>query len=536
MKKIFENTVRMMAVVSGLFACQSCNDSWDNHYQPQMSDTAAQTIWEQIEANPQLDNFAQVLKATRLYSSNKPTSITYAELLGGDQSFTVWAPIINDHIRDSLLALCQSAKGDSAVEKGFVKNHVARYIHTVAANTDKNVILYNRKVERLTYNAMGNNTIAVRNLTARNGVMHIIEGQLPYFNNLYELACSDPQYSLFGEFLQSYQRDSLDEIASVKGEIVDGQYTYVDSVMIEKNLLLSIIGRINAEDSTYKMLMPTNKAWQESYDMISSYYDYGTLANADSLQHYFTQFAIINDLVFSMNTQGNMEDSLLSVPYSRWNPKEHVFHFPYAEGGIFANTLAETECSNGYGYKIDEWPFKKTETFFKPIQVEAERESGIVDYTLCSYFVREALGDSVSKSRFLEVIPTTTAANPNITFEIPNTLSGTYDICVVCVPRTAYDENSTDFRPYMFRALLTYVSETGATRTYNANNKTFNNNPYCVDTVCVVENFKFPTCDYGQANPRVTLRLSSYITAANTTRFNRQMMIDCIYLIPREDQ
>ena len=121
MKKIFENTVRMMAVVSGLFACQSCNDSWDNHYQPQMSDTAAQTIWEQIEANPQLDNFAQVLKATRLYSSNKPTSITYAELLGGDQSFTVWAPIINDHIRDSLLALCQSEIGRASCRERVLR-------------------------------------------------------------------------------------------------------------------------------------------------------------------------------------------------------------------------------------------------------------------------------------------------------------------------------------------------------------------------------------------------------------------------------
>ena len=52
---------------------------------------------------------------SRYYNNNHVTSVTLADLLGSDQSLTVWAPVNGSFNADSLLQMCQTAQGDSAV-------------------------------------------------------------------------------------------------------------------------------------------------------------------------------------------------------------------------------------------------------------------------------------------------------------------------------------------------------------------------------------------------------------------------------------
>jgi uncharacterized surface protein with fasciclin (FAS1) repeats len=539
-KMLSKRTLALCTVVCfalGVGSFVSCSDSWDDHYDTNRSITGTQTLWEQISSNPQLSNFAQILKAVKVPTGHKLTSVSYADVFNGDQTYTVWAPVISDAERDSILALCQTSEGNYIVGKTFVKNHFTRYNHSLSPTTDEQITLLNNKVKLLNGSTMkmGESSITTSNLVATNGLLYVISGSIPYLYGIYEYVTTMSDLSELGDFLSSQQKEKLNEKASVPYGIVDGQTVYIDSVMYETNALLDKIGYINAEDSDYWMIAPTNTAWDKIYATTKKYFNYAYLPTADSLQQYWAKHAIVNDLIFNCNSQHSVQDSLISNQYNQWEPKYHVFYHPYASGGIMSGADAGTKCSNGKVFRVNEWPFDITKVFFTPIKVEGEYENNITDYSLCTFNMRSALGDSISSNGYLDLVPSTSSANPTVTFQIPNTLSGKYDVCVVCLPKTVYDENSTDVRPYQFKAVISYANELGITKSYNCGNKAFNNNPLVVDTVCVAPAFQFPTCNYNQENVTASLKVSVQISSKQTSSFSREMYIDCIYLRPVKD-
>mgnify|MGYP000615179428 CR=1 FL=1 len=98
------------------------------------SDGGARGIWV---------SFLKVLRATHVFSNNKPTKVTYADLLASDQTFTVWAPKDGLFNVDSLLAECQTVSGDSMCGQHFVQNHIAHFITN--STDEKQVLMLNNK-------------------------------------------------------------------------------------------------------------------------------------------------------------------------------------------------------------------------------------------------------------------------------------------------------------------------------------------------------------------------------------------------------
>ena len=109
--------------IAGAGSVASCSD-WDDHYDGADSESSNISLWQQISSNPELSDFAEVLEQTKVFRQHKKSSMSYAEILNGGQSFTVMASVNGTFNKDSLLALVQTANGDSAVEKNFVKNHL----------------------------------------------------------------------------------------------------------------------------------------------------------------------------------------------------------------------------------------------------------------------------------------------------------------------------------------------------------------------------------------------------------------------------
>ncbi len=151
------------------------------------------------------------------------------------------------------------------------------------------------------------------------------------------------------------------------------------------------------------------------------------------------------------------------------------------------------------------------------------------DYKDCTFSYRAAIADSVSGNAYLDITPRTSTSNWQATFEIPNTLSGTYDICAVILPKTVYNPNSRDFKPNKFKATLTYMDINGESKKEDYNTE-ISNNPYVVDTV-VIGRFTFPTCNYQQSDVTTTLQLKCSI-GNRQTNFSREMYLDCIYFKP----
>jgi len=353
-----------------------CQDDWDAHY-GQIADTqyGNASLFEVLSSNAELSDFCAVLKATKCFANSKQTGTTYADLLGSDQFFTVWAPVNGSFNRDSLISLCNSSEGDSLVELRFVKNHVARYSQPYNGE-NKEVLMLNNKT--LSFDGMNFGAVALKsnNLATRNGIIHTLQQPVEYYYNIYEALASKEEYYHLGEFLKSYQVDLLNENKSLAMGIVDGKTVYIDSVFDSKNDLLDYTyGHIDNEDSTYWMIVPTREIWDSIYNEAKGYYNYAYVEKADSVFNRWSHYALMQDLIFNPNVQDAINDSIVSTTYTNSrNGLFHTYYKPFEEGGLFNPNMwsDQLQCSNGMIYEVDQWPYDKYNTYFKRINVEAE--------------------------------------------------------------------------------------------------------------------------------------------------------------------
>ena len=509
----------------------SCAD-WDDHYEDPLSRADAEpTLWQAIQQRPELSNFSEVLSKTMVYKQHKKTSVSYANLLDGAQSYTVLAPVNGTFNKDSLLNLLATNSGDSIVERSFVGNHLS---HNLATNSSNPVEFFLLNAKRVT---LGNNMalqvpVKEANVKAKGGIMHVLQNTLPYRYNLYEIMLNDPRYSLIGSQLSSYQHDEFNPNLSVEGGMVDGEQIYVDSVFNERNLLLEHVGLLADEDSSYIFLVPKADEWQRVWDEAMGYFRYdSTVEGGDSLQRFWANYALLNDAIFSRTLNPSPEDSLVTDKYDRRYPKYHVFHRPFDKGGILYDATP-VDYSNGTLYTTNHWPLTPQTSYQREIKIEGERTGLILENTGSTYTTRIHAADSVSENEYLDIIPANVNSNWTITFKMENTLAGTYDICAVVLPLTVYDPYAA-VKPYMFQAVINYVDEKGKAQSFDCNKTKFSNDPTRVDTLLLAENFTFPVCNYDQNNMKFTVTLKCSILARETKNYSREMFLDCIYLRPK---
>lgn len=514
-------------------ALTSCSE-WDDHYEGAQTGTSL-TLWQQLQQHPELSDFCQVLEQTKVFRMHKKTPVSYAQLLDGGQSFTVVAPVNGTFNRDSLIRLTQTHQGDSVAEKFFVLNHISRSTSSMK-DYEQSMLMLNSKHMTLSAGTIEGVALKASNLHAKNGVLHIAERPLPYEYNLYEALCDMADLSAIGNFLRQYDEDYFDADASVSSGIVEGVPVYVDSVVIERNRMLQRIGLINAEDSTYWIVVPTTDGWNRAWDEATKYFVYdATVLKRDSIQQYWTHRGLMDDAVFSLNVQPSPQDSLISPQYDRKHPEYHVFYKPFTEG-IMSHPVRTFNCSNGTLYETAAWPFTPEQTYFRELKTEGEETTLILDYGYCNYNKRVFSADSVSESGYLDIVPATGTSNWNMIFKLENTLSGTYDIYAIVLPKSVYNPLEPDLRPCKFKAAVNYVDEQGKEKTYDCENTVFQTDPLRVDTVLLASKFRFPASNYGQVNTKISLKLTCNILARETSRFAREMYLDCIYLRPSKKE
>ncbi|MBR0036156.1 MAG: fasciclin domain-containing protein [Bacteroidales bacterium] len=565
-------------------ALVACQDDWNDHY-GQTADTqyGNASLYEVIGAQSELSDFCQVLDSVRVFANNRITSIHYSEMLNEGQFFTVWAPKNGSFNKDSLLRLCQTSEGDSLVELHFLKNHIARYTHSVNGK-EEDVRMLNAKQLTLGAGTFGNMRVATSNIATSNGVLHILDNPVSYYYNIYEALVSLPEYQHLGSFLRSYQIDEFDETQSLAMGIVDGKTVYVDSVFYAKNELLDKYGYINSEDSTYWMIVPSQTLWDSLYAEAETYYNYGSLNKADSIHNYWSHYALMQDLVFNPNpdVQKSILDSICSTTWNKRDAgKYHVYYNAFNAGGLFTQFSDSMVCANGSIYEVSSWPFVKEKSYFIPIKTEAEGryyEAAETATKTLGIDMRRASADSISGG-YIVLTPQTGTDAYYITYEIPDVLSGSYDVKVVMLPKSVYysniDPNTVEgkrlIRPVKFLAEITFAGADGQEYkvdsrhrysfdestpgyyTQQANSATdypflfdcnlnpnaaatraFTNNPFLVDTIQLCT-MTFPTCNYAQNKVTTRLKITNNIGSKETNTYNNSMFIDCIIFQPHTE-
>jgi uncharacterized surface protein with fasciclin (FAS1) repeats len=585
LKNMTTNSIKhivMATMVGGALAAAtiSCTDTWDDHYENTAVGQSGGSLWQNIEGNANLSNFARVLSATG-----------YDRSLAGSQVFTVFAPTnsaLTEADAEALIKLYAQEKADNKKEndnkaiKEFVQNHIALYNHSVSQQTDSNITMMNGKFLKLTPSKISESQFASKNQLTSNGVLFTLDKKADYFPNIYEYLISDADVDSAGHFLESFSQYEFVASSSVPGGIIDGRTWYLDSVFVlqnklfEKNPLVNpftlryeTMGKLNAEDSTYWMVAPTNNVWDQLKVEYHDYFNFDdAVAKGDSLQWLFTRLGILGGTVFSQtfNTDKNgawNRDSAMSV-----NALDYVYRAPiwgsaefsyfqydkpFDEGGIF-NGTTEKVCSNGKVLKSSAWKHDKLKSFYRTEIVEGETRTLVdgIDEKTTADPQRKSVSSEfkqffnrVSGNELLVVRPTGLSA-AEIRFKLPNLLSNAgYDIYVVFVPGTAIDSLSSDTVPVKFRATYNYHEQDGTyLKTYKTmyipdqgTKQDFESKGNDIDTLLIAKDLKVPTSSFG-IDPQFILKIRTSLRNADRQNHTHtaNMYIDCIIVKPHEEE
>ena len=390
----------------------------DDHFDVNPDVMGAKTIWQNIQGNSQLSDYADILQSV-YYSQTeeKTTPETYADFLSGDQTFTVWAPANGNFDYAYYKGLLATGNRDSIykVEKELIRNNMTRYTHILNGQDSVKLDLYNDKAAWLNYEkgTFKGKKIITPNIAASNGVLHIMEGVAPYQPNLYEFMASRRDLDSINTFIKSYQKTEFNESASTQGPTVNGQITWVDSITNVTNEYTSYYMRayLNREDSNYVMIIPTNTAWDDILAKTRQYYKFKQTYNQtintqteqgadtsyvstttftqeelDSLTNLYSKNAICQNLAFNANWQyertpissisdiraldarGDSLQSTYGTKFKHTGTLNETNRTLTVEADNFAQMFgnaAPIELSNGQAYLVEQWNLPTT--VFAPV-------------------------------------------------------------------------------------------------------------------------------------------------------------------------
>lgn len=564
-------------MLAGLAAC---SDTWDEHYD-MASTTTTKTLWEQIQENDRLKDFAKILERVHYYDSESKRyeNYTYKDLLSGTQTLTVWAPEDGTYDAAALLQQCEEGATDEErmaneykVEHEFVRNHITRFRTNLTGTGNDSLTMFSEKVNVLDKDeqTIRGIKIAQSNIAASNGVLHTIAARLPFHKNLLEFFYTHPQLGKMKEFFQRFDTTYIDKYQSVQGPIVNDEVTYVDEVWTTDHQLLSysssyqgnrlsgLNARLANEDSLYAMVFLTDPAWEQGLEKVSKLFRYretydskfdkeksATTVNVDSLQEIEPKLALIKNLAFNVRTQKNLTienfgvdaDSLISTTYT-------TIQSPVCNE-LFDGKSPE-ETSNGYAYVVDNFRFEPNQTFKKDISVEGEMSyywettgttSGI-SYNMNELYRNPDVKGSFGNGRILYVTaPGKT--NPTITYNIPDVLSGKYAIKVVLPPSNVLlRDQGTEAKPYKLTITMKYYQNTTSKTEASArvskleiipDPENLKNDTVTLDLKNGSTSFtEFPICYYGISNAAVSLEIKSDVGSSNAeqNKYSKNFFID----------
>lgn len=580
-----------------VFGIASCSD---DHYDLNTTN-ASGTLYENLVATHECDSFVMIINKSYvdMKSYGTASGLTYGQLLQGTKALTVWAPKDGSYnakqwldMLDRAEALQQAGnRADAAeiyqtVEKRFSQNHLSYFNYSGSYPESKQITLANGKYA--TYDVTGNtidgvditSEAATRNVASINGTLHVLTTYLPYAYDLRELIEVTPELSDMYAYVESMDTLEFDERSSVAGAIVNGEVQYVDSAFIESNKVLPRIA--SQADSVAAAIYLTNDAWRAAVEHVKQFYNYkpaytykdenGNVytdsVRADSLQEATAIKQIFNNTYYSLNEQPAFDvstasvatvknffetaDSLISTEtYSNY---EHNIKAPDCRE--LSDHQTPVEASNGYAFIVDNFNFKANKAWQYDLTFEAENTNLFnsqysrslatanprgVTHTVTAGNRNDTVQGTVSDNSYQEFMPSSSAANPVVTFNLNGVLSGHYDIYVVIVPENMTDASNTSPKANKFFANLTYdYDDQGNQQSVDSelgteNGGAFRSDVSKVDTILLFENFKFDTCFDGMQNSRPMLTLTSNVRLSDRRTCTPNLNIDCILLVAKDE-
>ena len=496
MKSIYQNTVKAgllgAAVLLGFTACT------DDHFDIQPSTVSgSNTIWQNVEANADLDSVAMILGRCKVMKSqtDKSAKQTYAELLATSQQLTAWLPKngtfnAKQYLDELDSAAVLRAKDEMAgtraeydVANRFARNHIARFNYESNMG-DQRIALMNSKI--VNYNA-GEGTFngvkldaANANILSSNGMLHVLDGESQFAYNIFERLQVDSRFAKIYGDIDKYNVYTFSASSSTQGSMNhNGSMEYVDSVWSRTNSLMSDawLTKLTDEDSLFVSVIPTDAAYEAARQKIHGLFKYaknynyawdaskrdwtnkGTNAlkfNTDSLTTYNVTSRILSASSFSVgyNSEG---------PVTTSNPQAFLNHVLTADSlnssarlviynkdkgnvnPIFDGQTADDaiKASNGYIFAVDNYNYDPSYSFIQKMNINGHNTSQVTGSTSeqAQYVTldkenqnAEVNVDALGADNFYYYFPVSGNSQLNIDFKLNNVLSTKYKISIVLLP------------------------------------------------------------------------------------------------------
>lgn len=496
MKSIYQNTVKAgllgAAVLLGFTACT------DDHFDIQPSTVSgSHTIWQNVEANADLDSVAMILRRCKVMKSqtDKSAKQTYAELLATSQQLTAWLPKngtfnAKQYLDELDSAAVLRAKDEMAgtraeydVANRFARNHIARFNYESNMG-EQRIALMNSKI--VNYNA-GEGTFngvkldaANANILSSNGMLHVLDGESQFAYNIFERLQVDSRFAKIYGDIDKYNVYTFSASSSTQGSMNhNGSMEYVDSVWTRTNSLMTgaWLDKLTDEDSLYVSVIPTDAAYEAARQKIHGLFKYaknynyawdaskrdwtnkGTNAlkfNTDSLTTYNVTSRILSASSFSVgyNSEG---------PVTTSNPQAFLNHVLTADSlnsnarlviynkdkgnvnPIFDGQTADDaiKASNGYIFAVDNYNYDPSYSFIQKMNINGHNTSQVTGSTSeqAQYVTlnnenqnAEVNVDALGVDNFYYYFPVSGNSQLNIDFKLNNVLSTKYKISIVLLP------------------------------------------------------------------------------------------------------
>lgn len=496
MKSIYQNTVKAgllgAAVLLGFTACT------DDHFDIQPSTVSgSNTIWQNVEANADLDSVAMILRRCKVMKSqtDKSAKQTYAELLATSQQLTAWLPKngtfnAKQYLDELDSAAVLRAKDEMAgtraeydVANRFARNHIARFNYESNMG-EQRIALMNSKI--VNYNA-GEGTFngvkldaANANILSSNGMLHVLDGESQFAYNIFERLQVDSRFAKIYGDIDKYNVYTFSASSSTQGSMNhNGSMEYVDSVWTRTNSLMSDawLTKLTDEDSLFVSVIPTDAAYEAARQKIHGLFKYaknynyawdaskrdwtnkGTNAlkfNTDSLTTYNVTSRILSASSFSVgyNSEG---------PVTSSNPQAFLNHVLTADSlnssarlviynkdkgnvnPIFDGQTADDaiKASNGYIFAVDNYNYDPSYSFIQKMNINGHNTSQVTGSTSeqAQYVTldkenqnAEVNVDALGADNFYYYFPVSGNSQLNIDFKLNNVLSTKYKISIVLLP------------------------------------------------------------------------------------------------------
>lgn len=408
-----------------LLGAASCSD---DHYDIRSAEaSAANTIWQNIEANEQLDSLGMILKRLKVYrkdtESYDANKQTYSDLLNQSQTFTLWAPINGTYNAksylneiDSISKLVAEGKGAEAVKREytlgqqFIQNHLARFNYE-SNKSEQEVRLMNSKI--CYYNASTGifNNVPLNakyaNVPSSNGTMHVLDGSSQFAYNVYDyMKAYSNIFSNVYNTIAASDTTIFSEGQSIAGSMNEnGSVVYVDSVFITQNDLLSASNAdIKDEDSLYIAIIPTDQAWDQAMSKVGALFKYARTyktnyskesasvfstdykLNADSLKNYNTNEALISSMFFSpgyFDEDISRSDSAALINYMLTADSvaatNHLYLYNPNPGGTnpMLAGITPVKASNGYIFPLEDYTIDPTYFYQQKLEIDLTYDNNI---------------------------------------------------------------------------------------------------------------------------------------------------------------